>query len=514
MTPGGTGRWARGRPRGAGPRGVRRSRTPTIWGAADPDARRLTARLRGGSDLRRGVRIVGQRVLRLPPPLTLLVLYAALVAIGAALLKLPFALQQAGAEAVGAGVTWSEAVFTSASAVTVTGLVVVDPATTFSAFGEGVIAALIQLGGLGLMAFAVLILTALGLPIGLPRSITLREDLGQTSLRDLGRLVRLIATVFIVCELAGAALLALVFVPDLGWTMGLWHSVFHSISAFNNAGFALYPDSLTRYALDPIINLVVPALFIVGGIGFAVIADLARHRRGWGQLWWPRWGPLALHSKLMLVGTAALIVWGTATFAALEWNNPGTLGLYDAWYEKLTVAWFQGVTPRTAGFNTADYAATHDATALMTITLMLVGGGPTSTAGGIKVTTLICLLLATRAFFARRSELVAFGRSVPLEDVLRVTALTSIAIVFVALATFLITISHDGEFLDLIFEVASAFGTVGLSRGATAELDGIGRTVIVVLMFAGRVGPLTLGFFLATRTRPRVRYPKSPVYIG
>ena len=302
--------------------------------------------------------------------------------------------------------------------------------------------------------------------------------------------------------------------PDLGWAQGSWYAVFFAISAFNNAGFALFSDSLTAYALDPVVNVVVPLLFIVGGLGFAVIADLWRNRRGWSRLGWPRWGPLTLHSKLMLVGTAALIAFAVLTFAALEWSNPNTLGLYDDPIDRWTVAWFQGVTPRTAGFNTADFAATHDATALMTITLMLVGGGATSTAGGIKVTTFICLLLATVAFFRRSTELTAFGRSIPLKDVLRVTALVSVAILFVAIATFLVLISHDGDFLDLVFEVASAFGTVGLSRGATGELDALGRTVIIALMFAGRVGPLTLGFFLATRTRPRVRYPKSPVYLG
>ena len=476
----------------------------------DPSGRRLLPTLRSRGGVRGSLRLIGQRIVRLPPPLTLLVLYAGLVALGTVLLKLPIALE----DPVRFPVTWGDAVFMSASAVTVTGLAVVDPATTFAPFGEVVIALLIQLGGLGLMAFAVLVLTALGLPIGLPRSITLREDLGQTGLRDLGRLVRLIAVVFVLCETLGAIALAFVFVPDLGWGQGSWYAVFFAVSAFNNAGFALFSDSLTTYALDPIVNVVVPLLFIVGGLGFAVIADLWRHRRGWRRGWWPRWGPLTLHSKLMLVGTAALIAFAVSAFAALEWSNPATLGLHERWCEKMIVAWFQGVTPRTAGFNTADFGAVHDATALMTVTLMLVGGGATSTAGGIKVTTFICLLLATLAFFRRSTELTAFGRSIPLEDVLRVTALTSIALLFVAVATFLVLISHDGDFLDLVFEITSAFGTVGLSRGATGELDALGRTLVIVLMFAGRVGPLTLGFFLATRTRPRVRYPKGPVFLG
>ncbi len=461
-------------------------------GGGDPSEDAFHARARSGT---RSVR--GMSVLRMSPPVLLLVMYAVFVAVGAVLLKLPVA--------AFSPTTWGEAIFTSASAVTVTGLVVVDTGSHFTDFGQVVIAVLIQFGGLGLMTFAVLILSLLGMPVGLSRSLTLREETGQTGLGDLGRLVRVIAVVFLVAETLGTAALATVFVPDLGWGRGLWHAAFHTVSAFNNAGFGLYPDSLTRYATDPVVNLVIPLLFIVGGLGFVVIGDLWRHRR---------WAPLTLHSKLMLVGTAALIVWGTGTFAALEWTNPGTLGLFDTWHEKLTVAWFQGVTPRTAGFNTADYAAIHDATAFLTITLMLVGGGATSTAGGIKVTTFIALLLATVAFFRRRSELTAFGRSIPLEDVMRVTALVSVAILFLAVATFLVLISHDGEFLPLLFEMVSAFGTVGLSQGATGELDGLGRVVVVALMFAGRVGPLTLGFFLATRSTPRVRYPRSPVYLG
>ena len=301
-----------------------------------------------------------------------MLLYGALVVIGAGALKLPLSHT--------APLTWSDAVFTSASAVTVTGLVVVDTGTHFTLFGQVLVAILIQLGGLGLMTFAVLVLTSLGMPIGLPRSITLREDLGQTSLRDLFSLVRVVIVVVFSCELIGTALLLAVFVPEHGWSRGFWLSLFHAISAFNNAGFALWPDSLTRYAADPVVNICIPLLFIVGGLGFAVIADLRAKRA---------WTPLMLHSKLMLTGTAALILWGVAVFAVLEWNNPGTLGAFDSPWDRLIAAWFQGVTPRTAGFNTIDTGAMSDATSLMTISLMFVGGGPTSTAGGIKVTTFV-----------------------------------------------------------------------------------------------------------------------------
>ena len=438
-----------------------------------------------------------RRAVKLPPPLLLAVLYFGLVVAGTGLLMLP---------ACRTGpLSLADAFFTATSAVTVTGLVVVDTGSQFTFAGQAVIALLIQLGGLGLMTFAVLVLAALGLPISLPQRMVLREDLNRTSIHDLIVFVGIIVRTVVICEALGTAALAVVFVPEFGWWPGLWHAAFHAISAFNNAGFALFPDSLTRYATNPVVNLSIPALFIIGGLGFAVLSDIARLRR---------WRRYSLHSKLMLTGTAVLIAASVPIVAALEWTNPATLGAHEGWGARLWVAWFQAVTPRTAGFNTMDFAGAHDATALFTIMLMLIGGGSTSTAGGIKVTTVLVLLLATRAFFRRHRDLTAFGRSLGLEQVLKVMALTTLALVLVMTSIFAVSISHDGDFLDLAFEVASAFGTVGLSRGTTAELDIIGRTVIVALMFLGRVGPLTLGFFLATRVAPRIRYPRGEVFLG
>lgn len=437
------------------------------------------------------------RRIGLAPPAVLAILYGILIVAGAAALKLPTSTNQP--------LSWPDALFTATSAVTVTGLVVVDTGSHFSFFGQAVIALLIQLGGLGLMTFAVMVLSMLGLPVGMSQRLFLREELNQTSIADLLRLVGILLRVVLLFELVGTLLLAFVFVPEFGWLGGLWTALFHTVSAFNNAGFALFPDSLSRWVADPLVNLVVPALFIVGGLGFVVLSDLYRTRR---------WSRLTLHSKLMLAGTGALIVLGVAGFAWLEWNNPLTLGRLESVSDRLLASWFQGVTPRTAGFNTLDFGAVHDSTALLTICLMLVGGGSTSTAGGIKVTTLVVLLLATIAFFKRRESLHAHGRSLGHEEVLKVMALTTVSLLLVAAATFFITISHDGDFLDLAFEVASAFGTVGLSRGATGELDSVGRTIVALLMFVGRIGPLTLGFFLATRVPPRIRYPASKVFLG
>lgn len=436
------------------------------------------------------------RLVALNPPAVLALLYLGLILLGAVLLLLPGATVRP--------IGFSDALFTSTSAVTVTGLAVIDTGSALTGFGQAVVAGLIQFGGLGLMAFAALVLSALGIPMGLQGHAVLREDLNQTSLVNLGQLVRLIFIVALAAELVGAALLAIVFVPALGWGAGLWASVFHAISAFNNAGFALWPDSLSAWVGHPIIAFAVPAMFVLGGLGFVVLADIAAKRN---------FRRLSLHSKLMLAGSAVLSAWAIGSFAALEWTNPATLGPLSTW-DRIAASVFQGLTPRTAGFNTVDIAGMHDSTTLLVICLMLIGGGSTSTAGGIKVTTVIVLLLATVAFFRRRDDLSVFGRSLALPEVLKVLALTTLSMLVVMVGIFLCTLSHDGDFLDLCFEVASAFGTVGLSRGATPELDGFGRLVIMVIMFLGRVGPLTLGFFLATHSRARVRYPAGQIYLG
>ncbi|MDF3351878.1 Ktr system potassium transporter B [Sulfitobacter sp. KE34] len=431
----------------------------------------------------------------MPPPALLSLYYLAFIVLGGILLWLPISHHGD----IGLG----EALFTSTSAVTVTGLVLADTGAAFTGFGQAVIAGLIQLGGLGLMTFAVLLLGALGIPIGMPQRLILREDLNQTSLSNLSYIARMILIIAVACEAVGAALLALVFVPEFGWA-GLWEAIFHSISAFNNAGFALHPDSLSKWVGNPIINLVIPALFILGGLGFIVVGDVYRARD---------WRKLTLHSKLMLVGTTLLITWGSVMFGLLEWGNPETLGSLNV-VEKFWASWFQGTTPRTAGFNTINTSGMHDSTSLLTMTLMLVGGGSTSTAGGIKVTTLFVLLLATIAFFRRQTTLHAFGRSLGLDEVMKVLALTTISMLLVLTGVFVMTINHDGQFTDIAFEVTSAFGTVGLSRGITAELDGIGRFIIMMIMFVGRVGPLAIGFFLATRSVPKVKYPAGQIYLG
>ncbi len=440
--------------------------------------------------------------LGLPAPLLLAMLYAGLIVIGAATLALPVSSID--------GLSLSDALFMATSAVTVTGLSVVDIGSHLTVFGQLVMLILVQLGGIGLMTFAVLILSSLGLPVGLPQKTFLQEDLARTSLTQLLELVRLIVRVFLVAEVLGAALLTIAFVPDHGWTHGVWLAVFHAISAFNNAGFSLFPDSLVGYALNPIVNSVIPLLFIVGGLGFAVLFDISSVLRRTH----PAWHLLSLHTRIMLVGTTCLIAASVVGVSALEWHNPDTLGAYTTAAERMTVGWFQATTTRTAGFNTTDVALLNESTSLLVIVLMIIGGGTTSTAGGIKVTTVFVLLLATVAFLQRRDHLQAFGRSIGLDQVLKAMALLTMSLFALLTALFILLIDHELPFLALLFEAASAFGTVGLSRGVTGELDALGRAVICVLMFLGRVGPLSLGFCLALSVQRRVRYPQGEIHLG
>ncbi|ANW03519.1 TrkH family potassium uptake protein [Bradyrhizobium icense] len=435
---------------------------------------------------------------RLPPPLVLCFLYIGLVVFGAVLLKL------------GAGfattrpITWSDAVFTATSAITVTGLAVVDTGSDLTLFGQAIVACLIQIGGIGIITFSVLMLRALGMPIGFQHKIYLRDDLNRTSIHDVLVLAWQVLRISLLAEVLGAIVLAYVWIPEMGRWQGIWYAVFHSVSAFNNAGFGLHSASMTPWAGSWIVILTISLLFVIGGLGYGVIDDIAARRT-----WWA----LTLHSKLTLAGTAALLLWGTVAFAVLEWSNPDTLGSMTVG-EKLLSSWFQGVTPRTAGFNSIDFAKVQDGTSLLTITLMIIGGGSTSAAGGIKVSSFLVMVLACVSFVRKESQVSAFGRGITLDDVTRVFSLIVLTGTLIVTATFFVLVTHDAQLLDVLFEVTSALGTVGLSRGLTAQLNEFGRVIIVLLMLAGKLGPLTLALLFMAPRVGRSRYATGKVYIG
>lgn len=446
------------------------------------------------------LRLEGRRIFRpwrYSPPQMLAVSFLLLILCGALLLKIP--------QATSVPISWSEAFFTAVSAVTVTGLVVVDTAGAFSWLGELVIMVLIQLGGIGLMTFAALTVLMLGGRIGLHGQKLVRETMQRTAPADLLYMIRSVALVTLSIEAVGMVLLAVIWVPEMGWTDGFWFSLFHAVSAFNNAGFALRENSLMAWQLHPGVVAVITGLFIVGGLGFVVLVECARERR---------WKRMSLHARLTLAGTGMLILVPFGLIMLFEWNNPATLGGLPPGGRWLA-GWFQAVTPRTAGFNTLDTASLLLPTTLLVMFMMFVGGGSNSTASGIKVSTLMVVILSTRAFLRGRNQVTAFGRAIARDSVFRAHAVMILGMMLVLLTLFMLTVLEPGKALvDLAFEAFSAFGTVGLSRGVTAELSIPSRILIMVVMFVGRIGPLALAFALARPQTKPLRYAQEDVQIG
>ncbi|MBM7836987.1 trk system potassium uptake protein TrkH [Alkalihalobacillus xiaoxiensis] len=432
------------------------------------------------------------------PPQLLAAGFLAVITMGALLLKAPFSLKGNNS------LSWVDAFFTATSATTVTGLVVVDTGTHFTLIGQTIIMILMQIGGLGLMTFAVMIALLLGKRIGLISRILIQESFNQTSLGGMVPLVKLILIFAFSVELIAFGFLAFRWVPEYGWKDGLFTSAFHSISAFNNAGFSLWSDSLTGYVGDPLVNLTITLLFISGGIGFVVLADLF-HKKSFRRL--------QLHTKLMLIGTLALNLLAMALIFALEYANPNTLGALSG-MEKVWAAYFQAVTPRTAGFNTLDYGAMTDGSITLTMVLMFIGAGSASTGSGIKLTTFLVILIAMITYLRGRKEAVVFKETISSTIIHRSLAITAISALSVGGCFFLLTITESTPFVETLFEAVSAFGTVGLSMGITAELSSIGKIIIMVLMFIGRVGPVTLAFALAKTESRDIRYAKGEVYTG
>jgi trk system potassium uptake protein TrkH len=435
--------------------------------------------------------------LTLSLPELLLLGFMLLSSLGTLLLTLPSAADQP--------LTWHQALFTATSALTVTGLGVVDtPSLTL--FGQIVVLSLIQIGGLGFMTCAAMMMVLLGVRLPLHHKRLISESLDHTSFNDLSHMVRLVVTFAFIVELGGTLLLAIAWVPDHGLAEGLWISAFHAISAFNNAGFSTWPDSLRHEVANPLVNAVIGLLFIIGGLGFVVIAELINRRSR---------ARLSLHSRIVLHATLWLTLIAMACVLLLEWRNPATLGGLDSLGTRLQAAWFQAVTPRTAGFSTLDTGELSTPTALLTMLWMFIGAGSGSTASGIKVTTLVVLLLAARAFLRGQAQPVAFERSLPDMTVMGAVAvaLAGILLIFSCLLT--LTITEPGQgFLDLAFETVSAFGTVGLSRGVTSELSAPGQLALVVTMLLGRVGPISLGYLIAKRKVKGLRYAEGRIHIG
>lgn len=430
-----------------------------------------------------------------------------LILIGAVLLALPVCSR------TGSSIGARAALFTSTSAVCVTGLTVVDTGGTFSLPGQCVLLTLIQLGGLGFMIFATLIMAALGWRISLRNRLLIRESMNTASMAGLVRLSGWYGLLTLMIELAGAALLALRFVPLYGFRKGLYFSIWHAVSAFCNAGFDLFGgcQSLGAFQNDPLVLLTVSGLIILGGIGFSVLTEAVSGCR--------RRQTISLHTKLSLIAAAALLLAGTAGFALTEWRNPATLGGMSGWTGKLLNAFFQSVTMRTAGFSSVDPGAMSDAAKLLCIPLMLVGASPASTGGGVKTTTVLVLLLTVRSVIRGDEEIVVMRRRLPPALVRRALSVVTIMLLVLMIAATAVAWMESGRYplIDLLFETASAAATAGVSSIGTSRLSNAAQCILMILMYLGRVGPLTLAFALARRQGTRgekLRYPEEEIAIG
>ncbi len=424
-----------------------------------------------------------------------------MIAVGTVALMLPMA------QADGHWTPLLDALFTATSAVCVTGLVVVDTGTYWSPLGQALILTMIQVGGFGFMTCSVVTLSLIGRRSTLHERLILRDSLGGGPFGSLTTLARKIVLFTVVVESVGAAILAIAFAGEMELTRAIWWGVFHAVTAFNNAGFDLTGayQSLIPYNRAPVVLLTVSALVFFGSISYPVVENIVMRRR---------FGSLSLDSKLTLVTTVVLLVLGTGVLLLVERHNPATLGGMDG-PTRLLNAFFHSVVARTAGFSSVDVALLTEGGLLVMIALMFVGGATGSTAGGIKVQTLGLLVAATVSAVRGYPDVRVFRRAVPMTDVLRALVVTTLAGLLVLLGTFVLNLTEDATFLRELFEIVSAFATVGLSAGLTTEVTPAGRVLLIAIMFAGRLGPLTLVTALAARERRvRHRLPEESVRIG
>lgn len=457
-------------------------------------------------------RVKRKKAFELEPTQILVLGFMMLIAIGTFLLNLPIASNN------GHSIGFIDALFTATSAVCVTGLVVVNTAAHWTVFGKTVIIVLIQIGGLGFMTIATTLFMVLGRKISLKDRMLIQESLNQSTLSGMVRLTRNIIFGTLLIEGVGALLLSIKFVPEYG-LKGLFYGTFHSISAFCNAGFDILGDSsLSPYIGDVVINFTIMALIILGGLGFTVWVDVIKVTKGQigNGFKMKKWfGKLTLHTKLVLVISVSMIVGGFIFFFAIEGFNDATLGSLP-WNERFLGALFQSVTTRTAGFNTMALDKMTDASKFVSILFMFVGGSPAGTAGGVKTVTIGVLIIEVISVVRAKPDTEAFGRRIPQSTIKRALAVIMISLMVIMAVTTILTLTETGSFMDILFEAVSGFATVGLTIGQTGKLSTLGKLVMSVTMFIGRLGPITMAVAFSIRNRKKlnIRKPEEKVMVG
>ncbi|MCO8091599.1 TrkH family potassium uptake protein [Acinetobacter pseudolwoffii] len=437
------------------------------------------------------------RTINLSPPSLLALGFLGLILIGSLLLMLPIAHQ--------GDISWLQAIFTATSAVTITGLSVVNVGEAYTVFGQIVIMFLLQCGGLGFMTFAILAVMSLAPKMGLKQQVMAQESIGQTSLKKVSFTIKAVFLYSLFFEAIGTLILTLSWLREYPFSEALFYAAFYSVSAFNNGGFSLFPNSLMSFSGQYLITFTISMLYIIGGIGFLVLMDVKQHRR---------WRKLSTNSKLILSTILGLNLSAFIVLWLLEASNPQTLGLMSL-SDQAVNAWFHATVPRSSGFNSLPMEQMSDASTLVTMFLMFIGGGSLSTAGGIKVGTFIIVLISVISFLRREDEIRLFNHSIPEKTTFKALAVVCITAALIVMGFMsLLILEPEHEFLDLLFEAVSAACTVGLTRGITEELQPASLIILMLLMFAGRLGPLTLAYFIATPKKSRIKHPPSEIQIG
>lgn len=435
---------------------------------------------------------------KLSPTQILALSFLLVILIGAFLLSLPQASKETSLSLV-------DALFTATSATCVTGLIVVDTGSHFTLFGQIVILFLIQLGGLGIMTASIFLVFLLGKHISIKERMLIKESLGAEGIGKILHRLRQVLVFTVTVEILGASLLFFLFKKDFSSGRAAYLAIFHSVSAFCNAGFSLFKESLIGYQGSVLANLTFSFLIILGGIGFVVVADIGGALRKAKRL--------SLHTKSVLTVTVILIISSAFLFYFLE-GKSALLGL--SLKAKICSSWFLSITPRTAGFNSLPTEALSSASLFLIIFLMFVGGAPGSTAGGIKVSTLAVLFGVVTSIVKGRDEIELYKRTIPKEIGQKALAIITLSALTILVSTFLLLLLKEaGSFLEILFEVTSAFGTVGLSTGLTPKLSFLGKMVIIVLMFVGRLGPLTVALAVGEKKfKAPYKFPEEKVVIG
>ncbi|MDU5085813.1 MAG: TrkH family potassium uptake protein [Anaerococcus vaginalis] len=433
------------------------------------------------------------------PPLYLTLGFAILIIIGGCILSLPIFTRS------GKATNLVDSIFVASSASCVTGLTTVNTAEHWNTYGHILILILIQIGGLGVMTLATLFPLLLRKKIGLKSRQILKEQLNIDTLQGIMKLFKYVLVFTFLVEFLGAFLLSLRFVPIFGMAKGLWYSIFHSVSAFCNAGFDLLGDSIYPYRNDNLINITLMSLVVIGGLGFMVTAEIFRKKS---------FEKLSTHAKLVLIISASLIVIGTLAFYLIESQAGGVL-YKEGFKNSIMQSAFQSVSARTAGFYSVKLNQMHDTSVLLLIILMVIGGSPGSTAGGLKTTTFGVLILSTISIFKQEDEVTIFKKHIEPKIIRKALAIIMVYLGLIFIVIFILSLSENFKVIDISYEVSSAFATVGASRGITGDLSTLGKILITISMYLGRIGPMTMAYSIGLKSKTKyIRFPEANISIG